>query len=219
VPALRWATTLVASRADGTQARAHAAALAHIAAATANREALSAVGHALGECALLDGEVDQATRHFSRALDLLGGLELPLERALTLLRSGQALAQLAERQAAVDRLAAAYHAARRLGARPLAQTAARELAALGEPSDRRLGRDAATWLAAGGLSRREVEVVRLVALGRTNAEIGRDLFLSTRTVDMHVRNILAKLGSRSRAEATRRAGELDLLASGQLRND
>jgi DNA-binding NarL/FixJ family response regulator len=54
--------------------------------------------------------------------------------------------------------------------------------------------------------------VRLVAVGRTNQEIGRHLLLSTCTIDMHVRNVLAKLGARSRAEATHRAGQLRLLA-------
>ena len=54
---------------------------------------------------------------------------------------------------------------------------------------------------------------RLVAAGQTNREIARGLFLSPRTVDMHVRNILAKFGCRSRVEATRKAAELGLLQS------
>jgi DNA-binding CsgD family transcriptional regulator/tetratricopeptide (TPR) repeat protein len=62
------------------------------------------------------------------------------------------------------------------------------------------------------LSRREREVVRLLALGRTNREIAHELFLSPRTVDMHVRNILRKLDSRSRMEAAHRARELGLVA-------
>jgi DNA-binding NarL/FixJ family response regulator len=52
-----------------------------------------------------------------------------------------------------------------------------------------------------------------MAVGRTNEEIGGNLFLSTRTVDMHVRNVLAKLGRRSRGEATHRAGQLGLLSA------
>jgi DNA-binding NarL/FixJ family response regulator len=55
--------------------------------------------------------------------------------------------------------------------------------------------------------------VRLVTEGRTNREIAAQLVLSTRTVDMHVRNILTKLRSRSRSrtEAASRAAELGLL--------
>ena len=50
----------------------------------------------------------------------------------------------------------------------------------------------------GGLSAREVEVLRLVAGGMTNAEVGRSLFLSTRTVDWHLSSIYTKLGFHSR---------------------
>ena len=78
---------------------------------------------------------------------------------------------------------------------------------------RRLGVRAAADAEGAGLSRRELEVVRLLAVGRTNREIAHDLFLSPRTVDMHVRNILRKLDCRSRVEAAQRASELGLIAS------
>ncbi len=51
---------------------------------------------------------------------------------------------------------------------------------------------------AGGLSRREVEVLRLVALGRSNDEIARELVLSIRTVERHVANAYAKIGASGR---------------------
>ncbi|HET9005524.1 MAG TPA: response regulator transcription factor, partial [Actinomycetes bacterium] len=56
--------------------------------------------------------------------------------------------------------------------------------------------------AAGGLTAREVEVLRLVATGRTNRAIAAELVLSQRTVDRHVSNIFTKLGVPSRAAAT-----------------
>jgi DNA-binding NarL/FixJ family response regulator len=83
--------------------------------------------------------------------------------------------------------------------------------ALGERAGRRLGRRTAAQLEQGGLTRREVEIVRMVAIGRTNREIARDLFVSPRIVEMHVRSILLKLDCRSRADAARRASELGLL--------
>jgi LuxR family transcriptional regulator, maltose regulon positive regulatory protein len=61
------------------------------------------------------------------------------------------------------------------------------------------------------LTRREREVLALVADGRTNAQIAAALVLSEHTVHRHVANILAKLGSASRAAAVARANELDLL--------
>ena len=105
-----------------------------------------------------------------------------------------------------------YRAARRLG-RQAARggRAPPSSTRLGEPLERRLGRRAAAEHATAGLSRRELEVMRLVALGRTNREIARELFLSPRTVDMHVRNILSKLNCKTRTEAASRAAELGLL--------
>ena len=87
------------------------------------------------------------------------------------------------------------------------------MAALGESVVRPAGRRAAAEAGGAGLSRRELEVVRLLAVGRTNREIAQALFLSPRTVDMHVRNILRKLDCRSRVEAAGRAAELGVLAT------
>ncbi len=53
-----------------------------------------------------------------------------------------------------------------------------------------------------GLTRREVEVLRLAAFGKTSAEIATDLVLSRRTVERHISNIYSKTKARSRAEAT-----------------
>jgi predicted ATPase/class 3 adenylate cyclase/DNA-binding CsgD family transcriptional regulator len=55
----------------------------------------------------------------------------------------------------------------------------------------------------GGLSRRELEVLRLLADGLTSAEIATQLFISTRTAEHHVANIYTKIGVSSRASATR----------------
>jgi DNA-binding NarL/FixJ family response regulator len=62
-----------------------------------------------------------------------------------------------------------------------------------------------------GLTEREVEVVRLVALGLTDSEVANQLFLSVRTVNAHLRSIYRKVGVRSRAAAGRFAEENDLL--------
>ena len=56
--------------------------------------------------------------------------------------------------------------------------------------------------APAGLSRRESEVLRLIAAGRTNREIAEALFLSVRTVERHITNVYAKIGARGRADAT-----------------
>lgn len=54
----------------------------------------------------------------------------------------------------------------------------------------------------GGLTQREVEVLRLVASGKTSAEIPAELVLSRRTVERHISNIYGKTNTHNRAEAT-----------------
>lgn len=52
-----------------------------------------------------------------------------------------------------------------------------------------------------GLTRREAEVLRLIAAGRSNAEIARELYISTATVKTHINNLFTKAGVRDRAQA------------------
>jgi LuxR family maltose regulon positive regulatory protein len=61
------------------------------------------------------------------------------------------------------------------------------------------------------LTERELELLRLVAGGRSNQEIAQALFLAVGTVKKHLNNIFGKLGVNSRTQAVARARELDLL--------
>jgi DNA-binding CsgD family transcriptional regulator len=61
-----------------------------------------------------------------------------------------------------------------------------------------------------GLSKREIEVLALIAEGRSNPEIGRRLFITRKTVAVHVSNILTKLGVSGRVEAAAAAIRLGL---------
>ncbi len=65
----------------------------------------------------------------------------------------------------------------------------------------------------GGLSRREIEVLRLVADGRTAGEIATQLFISSRTAEHHIQNIYTKIGVSSRAAATRWAVKHQVVAA------
>jgi len=208
---LRWATTFFAESGDPAGARACAAALATIAGDIGQDEAMSALSHALAETTLLDGSAEQAAGHFSRALMLLHGVDAPFDRSESERRAAAVLAVLDRREEAVEHLIAAYRTARRLGAKPTVEQLSSSLSALGERAERRLGRRAISQAANGSLTRREVEVVRLVAMGHTSREIARELFLSPRTVETHVSSILLKLDCRSRADAARRATQLGLI--------
>lgn len=211
LPALRWSATFLATHDNHDHLAQCHRVLAVFATQNSSPKILSALAHAGGELALADGDAAQAAAQFGRALELLPATTAPFEYALTRLRRGAALARQDQRDAAVESVTGAYHLARRLGAKPLARDCATALAGMGEQVDRRLSRLAARTLEPAGLTRREKEVLGLVATGRTNRQIADELFLSTRTVDMHVRNLLAKLGCASRVAAVRRATELGLV--------
>jgi DNA-binding NarL/FixJ family response regulator len=209
---IRWAAAFFARQGDRERVNACTEALTQMASEAGHGDALAALAQALGEMALLDGDEAAAAEHLSRAVELHRTLAVPFERAQIELRAGVVLAAAGERDQALERLSDAYRTAAKLGARPLASAAAKEVAALGESVAQRLGSRAATKADDVQLTRRELEVLRFVSIGRTNREIAQELFISPRTVDMHVRNLLGKLDCRSRVEASHRAGELGLLA-------
>jgi DNA-binding CsgD family transcriptional regulator len=102
-----------------------------------------------------------------------------------------------------------------LGAEPALRLAIRHLRALGVrdlPQIRR-GPHAATRANPAGLTRREAEVLTLMAEGLRNAEIAERLFLAPKTVRHHVSVILTKLGVETRIEAVRAAARLGLIPS------
>jgi len=66
----------------------------------------------------------------------------------------------------------------------------------------------------GGLSEREVEVLRMIALGHTAAQIGEELYLSVRTVETHRAHIQQKLGLSDRSELVRYALDHGLVTAG-----
>jgi DNA-binding NarL/FixJ family response regulator len=112
-------------------------------------------------------------------------------------------------------LRAAHQATKALGAGPLQ----REIELLAQRGRLRLEERAVADTAAEGppspaasfgLTRREAEVLELVAAGRTNRQIGEQLFITEKTASIHVSRILAKLGVAGRGEAAAVAHRLGL---------
>ena len=114
------------------------------------------------------------------------------------LRLAQHLVSRRERVEARDVLAAATESADRIGA---SLVGSRLAALAGRAGLTTMGTAAGAPGLLATLTSREREVLRLVAVGRTNGEIGTELFISTKTASVHVSNILAKLGVGARGEA------------------
>ena len=132
-----------------------------------------------------------------------------------------------------DLLRSAHEACRALGAKPLAAAIARlarqARVELAVPSARageaEVGRSAAAVVSAQegrvlpdpgdlSLSKRELQVLGLVAAGRTNGQIATELYISPKTASVHVTHILDKLGARNRVEAAMIAARAGLLDRG-----
>jgi DNA-binding CsgD family transcriptional regulator len=149
------------------------------------------VAHAEGAVRLADGDAQAALGPLRRASETWLALEAPYEIARTRVLVGEACRLLGDEEAAALETEAARSIFERLGAKP-------DLARFGAA-------------AAHGLSRRELEVLRLVASGKSNREIAAALVISEHTVARHIQNIFAKLRLSSRAAATAFAFEHDLV--------
>ena len=135
---------------------------------------------------------------WTRAVEAFGD-EYPYEQARSQWRQAEAMLGAGDRAGAVRAASCAAATARRLGAEPLLQG----VAALA-----RRGRLDVPGLRGGRtslLTGREGEVLALVAEGLTNREVGARLFISDKTVSVHLSNVMAKLGASSRTEAVTRA--------------
>ncbi len=129
-----------------------------------------------------------------------GQLDEPYRQACALAAAAEVvLAADGDRGAAGERLRQAARLADALGAGPLSgQISALARRARIDVVGGRAGEPASPAL---GLTDRELEVLRLVAAGRSNREIAAELFISAKTASVHVSNILAKLGVHTRVEA------------------
>ncbi|TAK70657.1 MAG: helix-turn-helix transcriptional regulator [Actinomycetota bacterium] len=151
-----------------------------------------------GAVMLAEGAVQQALGCLRSAWTSWQELEAPYHGARVRVLIGEACRALGDDDTAEMELDAAGWVFTELGAAP-------DLARVQRLSMRRAA------AAPGGLSRREAQVLRLVAAGMSNRAIADDLFLSEKTVHRHVSNIFAKLGVGSRSAATAYAFQHDLV--------
>ena len=146
------------------------------------------------------GPPADAADRASRALAIFGRLAMPLDMGEARLELARALATDAP-ELARDEARAAYAAFQELGASRAMDLAAAVLRDLG-------GGTAPRARAHGELTAREHEVLGLLAMGMSNAQIAQTLFISEKTAGHHVSRILSKLGVRNRAQAAAYAARL-----------
>jgi ATP/maltotriose-dependent transcriptional regulator MalT len=192
------AVEILLAAGDLETARASAAELSEIASAFDASLLSAASAHATGAVLLAEGDVVGAATALHRASEIWLNLETPYEEAQTCLL----MATVCERRGDQDgrrlELNTALRLFKELNAEP-------RLARVADQSGR------ATRQSAGSLSEREVQVLRLLAAGKTNRDIAEELFISDKTVARHVSNIFDKLGVSSRTGATAWAFQHNLI--------
>ena len=196
--ALAAAVEILLAAGDVEDARAAANELSEIARTLETPLLIATAAHATGAVLLAEKDDEGASAALRQAWDIWRDLETPYEEAQTCLL----LAAVCERRGDQDGRRLELENARRLFTQLDAQPC---LARIAESS----GRPARP--STGPLSEREIQVLRLLAAGKTNRDIGEELFISEKTVARHVSNIFDKLGVSSRAGATAWAYQHHLL--------
>jgi ATP/maltotriose-dependent transcriptional regulator MalT len=172
-------------------------------------ESVAFLALAQAELTRLRGERDPAP--WNIAAQRFGAIGAVYPAAYAQFRAAEALALSGVRPGEIAvPLEAAHAVAREIGSRPFLAEVAELARRTGVPlADR--DADAEHGAAADlGLTDREVEVLRLLTEGRTNRQIGQELFITAKTASVHVSNILGKLGVKNRAEAGAAAHRMGL---------
>jgi ATP/maltotriose-dependent transcriptional regulator MalT len=187
-------------------AASHVTELRSIADALGTRPLQASLSLSEGLIAAAAGDHDTARARLEDAVELFATSGASFELARARLELARLLASLDRADAAVREAQGALTLLKKIGAVAEAARARDLLRTLGaSPKARRdVGRDAI-------LTRREVEILHLVAEGLTDGDIAARLVLSKHTVHRHLQNAYAKLGCSSRAAAVTRANKLDLL--------
>jgi DNA-binding CsgD family transcriptional regulator len=181
---------------DASAARRAAAELEALAKVVATPFARASAAQAIGAVCLAEGDPAAALSASRTAWELWHELDVPYETARAQVLIAQACRALHDNDSADLELESARRTFQQLGARL-------DLARL-QASDLATG-------SASGLTGRELQVLRLVATGRTNRAISKELGLSEKTVARHIANIFNKLDVSSRAAATAYAFEHHLI--------
>jgi DNA-binding CsgD family transcriptional regulator len=148
----------------------------------------------LARCRAMLAEGAAAEPLYREAIERLGRTRIRVSYARTMLVYGEWLRREGRRVDAREQLRAAHTLLTEAGMHTFAERARNELMATGETVRKR------TVETLDDLTPQETQIAQLAAGGRTNPEIGAQLFLSPRTVEWHLGKVFSKLGVRSRRE-------------------
>jgi DNA-binding CsgD family transcriptional regulator len=190
---LLWAHYFMAAS-DRTLARQHAEHALALAGEPRQPLALIASHRFLGELAAAERDQQSAEEHLRISIALAEACAVPYEHALSLLTLAELRAVDSDRSEALTLLGYVRAICVQLGARPVLERA--------DALASRLTASREKAIHPAGLTDRELEILRLIANGRSNRQVAEDLFLSARTVERHVANIYRKIDVHNRAEAT-----------------
>ena len=186
------------ARGDVQSARVAADELSSIGAEIGAPVLVAMAARADGAVRLAEGDPRAALRALRRSSAAWQEVDAPFEAARTRVLIGQSCQALGDEDTATLEFDAARKVFRELGAAP-------DLARVDAIAGASMARTA------GGLTGRELEVLRLIAAGKTNRSIASDLVISEKTVARHVSNIFTKLDLSSRSAATAYAYEHELV--------
>jgi ATP/maltotriose-dependent transcriptional regulator MalT len=178
------------------EARGHADELSEIASAFGISALRAMAAYSYAAIELASGETEEALGHGRESGRLWGDIGSPYEASRARVLVARALRELGDEDSAAAELEVARHGFAAVGAAPGVQQV-----------DKLLGR-----ARPGGLTEREIEVLRLVAAGRSNPDIAHALVLSPKTVERHLSNIFTKLDVPSRTAAAAYAHEHGLMS-------
>jgi DNA-binding CsgD family transcriptional regulator len=191
------AVEILLAQGDVPAARVAAEELSDIAAGIGAPFLRALADQAVGAVLLAEGDARGALAALDRALTVWQELEAPYDGARVRVLIGTACRALGDDDGADIEFAAARATLEELGAAP--------------DLSRLVGLSRKRNAAPDGLTRRELQVLRLVAEGKINRDVARELSISEKTVARHVSNIFVKLGLTSRAAATAYAYQHDLV--------
>jgi DNA-binding NarL/FixJ family response regulator len=209
VPGLELLVRALTDLGERERAKVAMLELSNIAKLIATIPLRAAAEFAFGYFALGDGKADAARQHFEDAVDLYFQSGAPFEAARARIELARALGKLGRIHAAMEEAQRALALLTELKAEleiARAQTVVEALAAMLQTNPK--PRSQANG--SSDLTKREMEVLRLVAEGMNNQSIAERLFVSDHTVHRHLANILRKLSVSTRAAAVAQAARRGL---------